>query len=133
MKQLFTLPLILFLFSCSDDVERPNCGCDAETTIAINETEPILGSMFYLSEAIQDSFYINKFWINYEEPNCSNCLWTMVVCNEDILSEELKQLLQNNESKNVQFSGHLKPTCEKIFAPADYFYYRINLTNIEIL
>ena len=78
-----------------------------------------------------DTYYNNTFWIVYQEENCSNCIHSMIVCNEDLIKNKFGNVLNNNEIIQVKFSGHLKEICKKTFAPADYTYQRIILTSIE--
>ena len=56
----------------------------------------------------------------------------MIVCNENILPQEILKLKNSSKTISVKFSGDLKEICEKIFAPADYTYENITLTTIQI-
>lgn len=80
-----------------------------------------------------DTYYIDHYWITYIEPDCSNCVHHMILCNEDILGDDFDDLkgLPLGEDIEVEFSGHLKPICELKFDQADVTFERITLTSIE--
>ena len=134
MQKLLIILLALFTVcfsSCKE--ETPECGCDAETRITIPESANLIGQIAYKYQIDpNDDYYNDTFWISFVEENCSNCIHTMIVCNESFLPKELAELSTSGESRRVQFAGHLKGICEKTFAPADYTYERIVLTKIEI-
>lgn len=129
----FSLTLLISTFSCNKNDDNPTCGCNSDIRATIPESANLIGQLVYKRQLDQnDNFYNNKFWITYVEPDCNNCVHHMIVCNENFLSSfnDVKEL-PNGQSISVQFSGHLKETCTKIFSPADYTYEHITLTNIE--
>jgi hypothetical protein len=56
----------------------------------------------------------------------------VIVCNEDILNQQILNLKSNGQNLNVKFSGHLKEICKKKFDVADVTYENIVLTKIEV-
>ena len=134
--KLFSFLLIsLFISSCSSGNETPlpDCGCESKTLATIPESSDLVGELFYKTQTNNpmDTYYNDKYWIVYQQPNCSNCISSMIVCNEDFIENILWDLKNENYSVEVQFSGHLKEICEKTFAPGDYTYQRITLTKIQ--
>lgn len=137
MKNFLFLSLICIGFlSCKDNRDdpepEPNCGCNSEIEATIPKSANLIGSIRYkIQLAPNDNYYNNKFWITYTEPNCINCVHSMIVCNENILPQEILNIKNTGETLSVKFAGDLKTICEKIFAPGDYTYQNITLTNIE--
>lgn len=137
MKLNFNLFLVvsyIIIFTvngCKDN--EPKCGCDSETTKIISESECLIGEISYKRQLnVNDNYFNNKYWIGYTEPNCSDCIHIMIVCNEEMLTEFGDLLnLPVGESVTVKFSGKLKDVCEKPFSPANYTYEHIVLTKIE--
>lgn len=133
MKTIFFLIISTGLISCRDEPQPVDCGCSSIARTTIPESANLIGQISYKYQSDpNDNFYNDTFWISYTEPNCSNCVHTMIVCNESFLPEELTMLSTTLEMKQVIFAGELKETCEKIFSPADYTYERIILTKIEL-
>jgi hypothetical protein len=125
------VPFITCFSSCKE--EAPDCGCDAEVRTTIPESANLIGQIAYKYQIDpNDNYYNDTYWISYEEEDCSNCIHTMIVCNESFLPQELTEVSITREMKSIKFAGHLKEICEKTFAPADYTYERIILTKIEI-
>lgn len=133
LRNLMLVGNVLLLLGCEKDI-RKDCGCDAPVTATITESASLIGDVGYNAEAIQGyNSYKDKFMISYTEINCGNCVHTMIVCNEDVLPSAVLAL-RNDPTRqlSVTFAGHLKPVCNKIFAPGDYTYEKIILTKIEI-
>jgi hypothetical protein len=137
MKQIILISLILFTittisgFNCKKN-NLSDCGCNAPIRATITESQNLIGKIGFNDQPIQgyDS-YKNKFIIVYTESNCTNCIHHMVVCNEDILTNEML-LLRNNPSAtlNVVFAGQLKPVCDKLWGTGDETNEFITLTKI---
>ncbi|MEH6659621.1 hypothetical protein [Leeuwenhoekiella marinoflava] len=127
------LGLTLLINSCKGDDIPTNCGCDSETITTILESANLVGEMYYKTQSNDpmDTYYNNQFWIVYTEENCVNCVHSLIVCNEEIMTNQFENIKQTGEVVDVKFSGLLKEICEKTFAPADYTYERITLTSIE--
>ncbi len=138
MKSVFAIIILSFVglvfinASCKKNQVPNDCGCNAPIRTTITESQNLIGKIAFNDQPIQgyDS-YKNKFIIVYIEPNCSNCIHHMVVCNEDILSSEML-LLKNNSSAslNVKFAGDLKPICDKLIGTGDETNEFITLTKI---
>ena len=138
MKRIFHLLVIFFSLialsgsSCKKSNNQPDCGCDAPTKATIPETQSLVGTIKYNKYYNGSDNFKSKFTIVYIESNCSNCVHTMVICNETILPQRVLDLKFNNQSLQVKFAGNLKTFCEKIIAPGDYTYENIFLTKIEV-
>ncbi|RTY83160.1 hypothetical protein EKL99_06195 [Flavobacterium sp. ZB4P23] len=134
MKNLLFLFATLFtISSCSKDDKTPDCGCDSEIRTTIPESANLIGKISYKKQLDQnDNYYNDKFWIGYTEQNCVNCVHKMIVCNEEILNQQILNLKSNGQTLNIKFSGHLKEICEKTFDVADVTYENIVLTKIEV-
>ena len=125
---------ILLITNCKDRNEdvKSDCGCNSNVTHSIPESANLVGNIFYKTQLNpQDNYYNNTFWVSYTEPNCINCVHNMIICNEDLLSQEIINLKNTGESLSVKFAGDLKTICQKTFAPADYTYENITLTKIQ--
>lgn len=135
VAKLFLLFLTVILTNnCKDRNEetKSDCGCDSNVTNTILESENLVGTIYYKTQLDpQDNYYNNKFWIFYAEENCGNCIHYMIVCNENLLPQEITNLKTTGGSLSVKFAGDLKEVCQKIFAPADYTYENITLTQIQ--
>ena len=134
--------LFLILISCKSDDTPTDCGCHSEIINTISENTGLIGKLFYKNSNTGNNYNNYKYWIVYVEQNCTNCIHSMIVCNENILSNinnipELNKgaifnsITELDDALDVQFSGHLKEICNPIFHPADYTYENITLTNIE--
>ena len=124
MKNItFILSLLLIIFSCKNDddtLSEQTCGCESETIVTISETAELNGKLFYKNDTLGNNFNNQKFWIVYIENNCSNCIHSLIVCNENILSSianiptftNINDIIgSSNELNNaidIQFSGKLK-------------------------
>ena len=131
--RIMIITLLLILTSCSNDA-LPNCGCDSQILSTIPESDSLIGQMFYKKELENDSYYINHFWIQYAEPNCGNCVHSMIICNNAILGNEFDDLKTKpaGETINVSFSGDLKSICKLPNAwLADETFRRIELASIQ--
>lgn len=125
------LAVAVFVLSCEKE-ESNGCGCDSTVTF---EYVDMTGNISYKWQLDpNDNFYIEKFWIGFTEPDCVNCGHSLIVCNEEILTD-FKNLinLPPEASVLIKFSGYRRTLCEKIFAPAGYTYDHITLTKIEKL
>ena len=124
--------VILTAFSCEET--NTECGCTGQTLYSISDSEPQIGKISYKIQIDSlDNYYNDKFWIGYTEDNCISCVHVFIVCNEKIISSELKSELLLGGDIDVKFSGQVKDVCDKIYAPAGYTYNRIILTKIERL
>ena len=56
----------------------------------------------------------------------------MIVCNENLISNEILSILNSQTSLNVKFSGELKEVCEKRFDISNISYQLLTLTKIEL-
>jgi len=133
-KTIFYLSFALFLtfISCKEGT-LPDCGCNSETITTIPENPITIGQISFKKQIdVNDIYYTEKYWIGFVEPNCSNCIHHMIVCNENFIPNEIKTLINSNRILNIKFSGYLKDICEKKFDLADVTYQRITLTKIEI-
>ncbi|KAB2866223.1 MAG: hypothetical protein F9K37_14470 [Bacteroidales bacterium] len=132
-KFLNTLILVslVFTFSCIENESGKDCGCYSETTRTIPESANLIGKISYKIKTNDNGYYSNRYWIVYIDPNCSNCVHSMIVCNEDILDEEFEVLKNGETYFEVSFAGKLKNVCNRIYSPADYTYEHITLTKIE--
>ncbi len=102
---------------------------DSNLIIEIEDNKGIITYKIQLDP--QDNYYNNKFWITYTEQNCGNCIHYMIVCNENVLPQEVINLKNTGGNLTVRFAGSLKTICQKIFSPADYTYENITLTQIQ--
>ncbi|MCO5247835.1 MAG: hypothetical protein M9887_02640 [Chitinophagales bacterium] len=120
--------------SCKKEKHNADCGCNAPTRVTIPDSTSLIGTIQYNTMAFQGyNSYKNKYLIGYTEPDCGNCVHIMVVCNNSILPQQVLNLKNDiNQSLTVKLAGHLKPICDKVFAPADYTYENILLTKIEV-
>lgn len=127
------LAVTLFFNSCNKDDTPPDCGCNSETSHTITESDNLIGEMYYKTQSDNplDIYYNNLFKIIYTEENCSNCIHSMIVCNEDFMNNEFDYIKSSGEIVEVKFSGHLKSVCDRRNNPADYTFNRIILTSIE--
>ncbi|MBN8837069.1 MAG: hypothetical protein J0I09_07410 [Sphingobacteriia bacterium] len=137
MKRILIIAAIIspitFLSSSScKKSTQPDCGCDAPIKTTISDTSNLIGTIEYNKYYNSNDNFKNKFTIVYVERNCSNCIHTMVICNQDILPQRVLDLKQTNQSLQVKFAGDLKQFCEKIIAPGDYTYEYIILTKIIV-
>ncbi len=133
--------LITFI-SCKSDDTPTDCGCNSEITNTISKNTGLIGKLFYKNSNTGNNYNNHKYWIVYVEQNCANCVHSMIICNENLLSNisnipELDKgaIFNNindlNDALDVRFSGHLKKICNPIYHPADYTYENITLTNME--
>lgn len=134
----FSMILLLACFiifaaaSCEETNNKDDCGCEGTILYTIEESEPQIGKLSYKIQLDSlDVFYNDKYWIGYTESNCLNCVHVFIICNEDILSTELKSDLMTGKEIDVRFSGMVKNVCDKTYSPADYSYNRITLTKIQ--
>ncbi len=125
--------LLLTLISCKEEEPLPDCGCNSETIKVIPENSKLNGQISFKKHSnSNDTYYTDKYWIGFVEPNCSNCIHHMIVCNENSIPSNIKTLINTNGIVNIKFSGNLKNICNKTFDVADVTYQRIILTKIEL-
>ena len=136
--------VVVFSVGCSDDEVTPECGCDSETIsnvpnedLGVPIKEQTTGLLYYKGPEMMDRYlndpqYSNSFWIFQGTPGCYNCQRHLVICNENLLPDELNNLKNTTDSIPVVFNGELKRLCtEPFIAPGDYFYTEIKLNTIE--
>lgn len=128
---LFT---ILIFSSCKKDDTPIDCGCNSDIITIIPESSELIGTISYKRQLDpKDNYYNDKFWIGYTDPNCSTCIHSYIVCNEEILNEFSYLISANiNETVDIKFSGSIREICKKSFNSANLTYNRITLTKIEI-
>lgn len=137
-KLLLVCLFLAFLFiGCNNkdvSADVSTCGCDADSTKSIPQSSELSAKMFYKYDSPESNYYINKFWIEYTEPNCGNCTHSFVICNENILEnnyDDVKEL-PKGERIDITFSGNIKPICDLPNAwLADTTFERIILTSIQ--
>ena len=132
-KILLTLfAIAIFFANCKKEQEKEECGCNGIIQFTIPKESPLDGVIGYKIQLdTLDNFYNDKYWLAYVEPNCDNCVHHFILCNDDILTSDLKSNILSGSTITVKFSGIVTETCQKIFAPADYTYNHIILTKIE--
>ena len=142
LKFLLYFWILILLYSCSSDDHSPDCGCKAETRSSIPESAPLTGKLFYKNTP-DDPYYNKKYWLVYIEEDCSNCVHSMIVCNEDLLSKlpEIPSFSNINvgimfepdleDALDVEFSGELKSACDKIISLGDYTYENFIINTIQ--
>lgn len=140
MKTLrFKHLLILICLSISlgaacdkDDKTKSDCGCDSETLATIPESANLIGLIWYkTNKDLNDDYYTNKYWISVVVKD-SDKADHYIICNEDILSDDIIELAKTSEDTKVKFAGQIKEICEKKFDVAERTYSRIVLTKIEL-
>jgi len=119
--------------SCQKN-KQLDCGCDVTNPAIIVESGNLAGTIVFNEQALQGyKSYQNKFLIAYQDPNCADCIFTMVVCNENILTKDILELKNDPIiSLKVKFSGYRKPICDKLISPGINTYENIVLTTIKI-
>lgn len=126
-------PTFILINGCEKDKITSDCGCDSKVVFTIEDTKELTGTISFKKQLDpNDTFYNNKFWIGYTDPNCSTCTHSLIVCNENLISEfnDLRTLSIDTSIK-IKFAGHIRETCEKIFHPSNSTYNMITLTKIE--
>ena len=83
----FSLTLLISTISCNKNDDNLTCGCNSDIRATIPESANLIGQLVYKRQLDpNDNFYNNKFWLTYVEPDCTNCIHHMIVCNENFLS-----------------------------------------------
>ena len=102
--------------------------------MTITESDEQTGTISYKRQLDpKDNYNNEKFWIGYIDPNCSTCIHSYIVCNEQILNEFNYLISANtNETVNIKFAGSIREICEKSFNSANLTYNRITLTKIKL-
>ncbi|MCT4602971.1 MAG: hypothetical protein N4A59_08745 [Marinifilum sp.] len=141
MKTIKLKHLIMLLCIClslgvgcdNDDKTKADCGCDSETLSVISESDNLIGQIWYKTKqnSNDDDYYNDKYWISVIIKDSDN-VNHYIVCNEDIISEDIKLLAKTTEDTEVQFAGHVKGVCEKKIDIPERTYSRIVLTKIEL-
>lgn len=136
--------MILLNSCCDKDDTKPSCGCESETKSTIPESAKLTGKLFFKNDSRGNNYYNRKYWIVFIPNNCGNCVHNLIICNDGFLNSisnipelQVSDILASpnelDDAIDVEFSGHLKPICNPIFAPADYTYENIILTSIKQL
>jgi|TARA_B110000238_G_scaffold15514_1_gene15156 hypothetical protein len=130
----FFIIAILFFSNCNKEDNPTDCGCNSEIIMTITESDEQTGTISYKRQLDpKDNYYNEKFWIGYIDPNCSTCIHSYIVCNEQILNEFNYLISANtNETVNIKFAGSIREICEKSFNSANLTYNRITLTKIKL-
>ena len=147
MKKLMNLKLIAITFivlvgltGCKTNDVVADCGCDLpnEESQFVENIEGT-ASFAHLDEIIAidpgttpEYRPFNKYWIT--KINNSNYMNSMnwVICNDNVLPQEIINLRETMGKLNVRFSGYVKTMCD---FPSKYGYntlYNIYITKIEI-
>lgn len=149
MKNLI---IILFLFgvlfisilSCEDNnAEQPIlvssdeiCDCDNTVLYTIPELEPSTGFISIKIPLIpQDTIYTYKYWISYNfspDSDCLSCFQSYIVCNDEFITGELKEVLSSGEEMEIVFAGRVQNLCVGIWTNSFHRYNSIVLTKIEV-
>lgn len=132
MPYLFFAILVIVTSNCKKDDTPPDCGCNSEIFNTVPEASETVGQISYKEQTETNSYYTNKYWITFVQPDCSICIHYMIVCNESFITDDIINLLNTQESVTVKFAGGLKEVCEKRFNTANITDQRITLTKIEI-
>lgn len=141
MKPQTLLALLLLVITgcgCSkksnSTEETLTCGCEMpnldknkktknpneETIIAYNKKDNSPNNPY------PDTFVIST--------NKNGMLFSLYVCNENILPKEVKVLKNTDQKLKVKYyEGFSKDLCNGIIAPTHYIYNHITLTKIELL
>lgn len=114
------------------EYDSTSCGCSSTVWKVVPELTPLYGLVkFKRQQNPFDSYYNNRYWITYTEPNCVNCIHTLIVCNDEIMVG-FEHLLDSESSDTIRFAGQLRKVCMYPYASlADYTYDQITLTKIE--
>jgi hypothetical protein len=135
-KTLSYLSFALFItfINCKNDDTPTDCGCNSEIITTISKLDEQIGTLSYKRQLDpNDNYYNDKFWIGYIDPNCSTCIHSFIVCNEEILNEFSYLISANtNETVDIKFAGNVREICKKSFNSANLTYNRITLSKIEL-
>lgn len=109
------------------------CGCNSPVRDSLSEANLSIGTIRYKHQDDPlDTYYNNRFWINYVLPGCDECVYRMIVCNDSALGD-FDNLRQTTGSDSVRFAGQIRYICIEPIHIADYVYAHISLTKIEKL
>ena len=130
-KIIFYLSITLFItiISCKSDDSPNDCGCDSSMIFTIQESDGQIGFLYKNLDNSNENIPRYNYGIYYSELNCSNCINTFFICNDTFLNDIGK--IPEYPGIKVHFSGYSKKVCEGIWAPADYTYNYLTLTQIE--
>jgi len=130
-KTIFYLPLALFItfISCKSDDTPTDCGCNSSIIFTIQESDEQIGYLYKNTDNSNENIPSHNYGVYYSEPNCSNCINTYFICNDTFLNGFGE--IPEYPGIEVQFSGHSKKVCQGVWAPADYTYNYLTLTQIE--
>jgi len=121
---------VLLLSSCNKDNEIPqNCGCNSPIMFTILGSDVQQGFLYKNTDNSNENIPSHNYGIYFSEPNCTNCVHTFFVCNDDFIHSI--EEIPNYPGIEVQFSGQVKKVCQDIWAPGDHTYNHIILTSIE--
>lgn len=121
--------LFITLMSCKSDDTPTDCGCNSSTIFTIQESDDQIGFLYRNTDNSNENIPSYNYGVYYSEPNCSNCIHTFFICNDTFLNNFGE--IPEYPGIEVQFSGHSKKVCQGIWAPADYTYNYLTLTQIE--
>ena len=128
---IYCFGITLFFNSCkNDDDDSSDCGCNSSITFTILESDEQIGFLYKNVNNSNENIPSHNYGIYFSEPNCTNCVHTFFVCNDDFLNGLGE--VPDYPGIEVQFSGQAKKVCQGIWAPADYTYNYLTLTSIEI-
>ncbi|WP_454246065.1 hypothetical protein [Psychroflexus sp. MBR-150] len=126
---IFTI--LLFSNCKKDDDNSSDCGCNSPTIFTILESDEQKAFLYKNTSNSNENIPSHNYGIYFSEPNCTNCVHTFFVCNDD-LTNSIEEI-PNYPGIEVQFSGQAKKICQDVWAPGDYTYNYITLTSIEQL
>ncbi len=143
-KTIFLILITILSISCEEDKENKEnnsilvntddiCGCDSISLYTIPELESLEGVIgIKIPLNPRDTLYNNKYWIGYNyDSDCLECIQSYIVCNDEIITGELKEELSSGASINIIFAGQVKKLCEGIWSIPERSYNSIVLTKIE--
>ncbi len=123
---------IMLLNSCKKENDNADCGCKTAITDTIPETNMINGVLGFKHKGRNSDYLTNRYWITVSSPNSAQ-VHHAIICNYDIIPNNIINYLNNHDSVNVNFSGYLKNVCDHPFTTANITYNRITLTKIKKL
>lgn len=132
MKKILNILLCLItlcLSSCKE--ETLECGCEGKIQFTIEDSDHQEGFLYRNPGNPSGNVPEYNYGIWFAEKNCSNCVHTFLICNDNLL-KELDSLPDIETLMDVTFSGYASNLCREPFGPADHTYNHITLTKIEI-
>lgn len=125
--------ILLFKNSSIDNLQL-NYGFYGKALTTIPQSCILKGQIAYRSFMSEDPIYKEHYWITFTEPNCSNCVHHLFICNHEILGDQCEVIknLSEGEFIEIKFSGQLKDFSQNVLTSTKATYQLINLTYIEI-